>query len=173
MSDYLNVHRIEFVVTNRCNSHCLHCHVEEEQRRASPAAIDRDLAAEIVRRVTRAYNPTSLMTFGGEPLLYPDVVCAIHATATACGIPHRSIITNAGTPRSTAKARDLASRLAESGVTAITVSVDAFHQEHIPVEVVNLAGLPEYADLVADFCDKIKRFQRDTKDPWLHKWVYE
>jgi N-sulfoglucosamine sulfohydrolase len=42
-----------------------------------------------------------------------------------------------------------------------------------PDEVVNLADRPEYAALIETFCEKVKRFQSDTKDPWLHKWIYE
>lgn len=34
------------------------------------------------------------MTFGGEPLLYPEVVCKIHKAAEEMGIPERTIITN-------------------------------------------------------------------------------
>ena len=34
------------------------------------------------------------MTFGGEPLLYPDVVCAVHRKAAERGIPTRQLITN-------------------------------------------------------------------------------
>jgi hypothetical protein len=26
---------------------------------------------------------------------------------------------------------------------------------------------------VESFCEKLKAFQRDTQDPWLHKWIYE
>jgi hypothetical protein len=136
MSVYLTVNRLEFSVTNRCNSHCQHCFVEENERRSGPAAIDRALAVEIVQKVAQAYHPSSLMTFGGEPLLYPDVTCAIHAAAADCGIPQRSIITNAGVPRSEERARDLARRLAESGVMDMIISVDGFHQEHVPLEVV-------------------------------------
>ena len=99
MSDYLTIHRIEFSVTYRCNSLCRHCQVDRTQRRSEPAAIDADLAVYIVSRVAQAYDVGSVMTFGGEPLLYPDVVCAIHSTAQAHGIPQRQIISNAGTPR--------------------------------------------------------------------------
>jgi len=44
--------------------------VEEEKRRGRPAAIAPNLAVAIVHKVTQAYRPASLMTFGGEPLLY-------------------------------------------------------------------------------------------------------
>ena len=42
-----------------------------------------------------------------------------------------------------------------------------------PNELRNLAEAPEHAELVQSFCDKLKRFQEKTRDPWLHKWEYE
>ena len=42
-----------------------------------------------------------------------------------------------------------------------------------PDETRNLADLPEDESLVASFCEKLRRFQKDTGDPWLHKWIYE
>ena len=40
------------------------------------------------------YNIESVMTFGGEPLLYPDTVYEIHKAATEINIPKRQLITN-------------------------------------------------------------------------------
>jgi hypothetical protein len=152
VSRYLHVQRIEFSVTHRCNAHCMHCHVDEALRRSRPAAIDRELAVEVVRKVVERDHPTSVMTFGGEPFLYPEVVRAIHEAAAASGIPQRQVITNAGLPHDEARARSAARRLAESGVNDIAISVDAFHQEHIPLEVVARnarayaeAGIPRLA----------------------------
>ncbi|MBM3135001.1 MAG: radical SAM protein [Chloroflexi bacterium] len=136
LSRFLTVGRIEFAVTYRCNSHCQHCQIEPDKRASQPVAIDQGLAVQIVQEVARAYSPGSLMTFGGEPLLFPDIVCAIHAAAMANGIPKRQVITNAGWPRSAAEFRTVASRLADSGVNDIHVSVDCFHQEYIPLAVV-------------------------------------
>jgi N-sulfoglucosamine sulfohydrolase len=42
-----------------------------------------------------------------------------------------------------------------------------------PHETNNLADQPEYADCVESFCGKIKAFQEETNDPWLHKWTFE
>ena len=50
---------------------------------------------------------------------------------------------------------------------------ELYDLEQDPDEVTNLAGKSEYASLVDDFCGKLKTFQRETKDPWLHKWEYE
>jgi MoaA/NifB/PqqE/SkfB family radical SAM enzyme len=89
------------------------------------------------------------MTFGGEPLLYPDVVCAIHHEATKMGIPTRQVITNGYWSKDERKTRSIAQALAQAGVTSIAFSVDAFHQEHVPLEQVKLtanallsAGIP-------------------------------
>jgi hypothetical protein len=136
LSRFLHVERIEFVVTYRCNSHCKHCQIGQDKRSSQPVAIDEGLAVQIVHEVAQAYSPSSLMTFGGEPLLFPDIVCAIQAAARANGIGKREIITNAGWPRSEAEFRTVARRLADSGVNDICVSVDCFHQEYIPLAIV-------------------------------------
>jgi N-sulfoglucosamine sulfohydrolase len=50
---------------------------------------------------------------------------------------------------------------------------ELYDLEKDPDEVVNLAERPEYAELVGEFCAKIRQFQEDTQDPWIHKWIYE
>lgn len=42
-----------------------------------------------------------------------------------------------------------------------------------PDELDNLAADPEYAEMVEDFIERIKVYQKATKDPWFHKWEYE
>ena len=50
---------------------------------------------------------------------------------------------------------------------------ELYDLENDPLETKNLAGEPEYADLVERFCEKLRAFQKATHDPWLHKWEYE
>jgi N-sulfoglucosamine sulfohydrolase len=50
---------------------------------------------------------------------------------------------------------------------------ELYDLEDDPYESVNLAGDPEYKELVEDFCEDLREFQRQTDDPWLHKWEYE
>lgn len=76
------------------------------------------------------------MTFGGEPLLYPDVICKIHSVAKKMNIPQRQLITNGFFSKNTDKINAIALQLAESGVNDILLSVDSFHQETIPLETV-------------------------------------
>lgn len=42
-----------------------------------------------------------------------------------------------------------------------------------PGEVVNLAAVPERQELRRELVAKLQAFQVATKDPWIHKWVYE
>jgi len=138
---YLPVNRIEFAITYLCNSKCRHCQLgEEEERRKFPSHVDKDIAVDIVRKVGKKYNPKSVMTFGGEPLLYPEIVCAIHKEAMKVGIPVRDVITNGFWSRKTAEIRNIAEKLVKSGVNEATISVDCFHQEFLPLEIVKKAA---------------------------------
>ena len=78
------------------------------------------------------------MTFGGEPLLYTDAVDAIMTAAKELNIPKRQVITNGYFSRNTDKICEVAQRLAACGVNDLLLSVDAFHQETIPLDVVKV-----------------------------------
>ena len=98
--------------------------------------IDGEAAARVVREACDKFSIDSVMTFGGEPLLYIDEVCAIHKAAYEMGIPKRQVITNGYFSKDTDVIKRIAARLAENGVNSIALSVDAFHQETIPIEPV-------------------------------------
>lgn len=129
-----NLNRIELLITLTCTGRCKHC--SEGDHTSAGCHMDGDAAAEMVRKVAGKYNIESLMTFGGEPLLYPEEVCKIHTAARNMGIPKRQIITNGFFSRDIEKIRRVAGMLVESGATDILLSVDAFHQETIPLEPV-------------------------------------
>ena len=42
-----------------------------------------------------------------------------------------------------------------------------------PDELTNLADDPDHATMVEEFKAKVRQFQIDTDDPWVHKWEYE
>ncbi len=135
MNKYLkNLNRIEFVVTMACTGRCKHCSEGDHQNNSEH--IDGDVAAQAVKEICQDYNIQSLMTFGGEPLLYPEDVCRIHEAAKTAGIPQRDLITNGFFSRDEKRIEEVAHILATSGVTGIMVSADAFHQETIPLEPV-------------------------------------
>jgi organic radical activating enzyme len=135
MNKYLTVKRIEFLVTYLCSGKCRHCYAPK-QKEGFPEHIDNSLAVDIVRKVSTSYDVDSVMTFGGEPLLFPELVCSIHKMAFESGIPSREVITNGYWSNDVKKIKRIAKNIAESGVNDIHVSVDAFHQEHIPLNIV-------------------------------------
>ena len=134
-SPYININRIEFVVTNHCTGRCLHCSVGDMLGYCEGGHhVRADKAAEAVRKLAEYFDVSSVMTFGGEPLLYPEVVCAIHSAAKDAGIPKRQLITNGYFSRKREKIGETAGKLAEAGVNEVLLSVDDCHQSRIPVE---------------------------------------
>ena len=136
MNNYLkNLNRIEFIITLACTGKCKHCSEGDHKRVGEH--IDPDIAAEAVMRIAEKYQIKSVMTFGGEPLLYPEAVCNIHSAATEAGIPKRQLITNGYFSKDPERIQAVATHLAQSGVNDVLLSVDAFHQETIPLEYVS------------------------------------
>jgi len=129
-----NLNKIEFVVTYACTGRCKHC--SEGDHTSCGERIDPQIAAEAVRKITAEYDIKTVMTFGGEPLLYTDAVCAIMTAAKELNIPKRLVITNGFFSRNAEKIREVAHHLAACGVNDLLLSVDAFHQETIPLDVV-------------------------------------
>ena len=148
MNPYLrNLKKIEFVVTLACTGKCRHC--SEGDHDGCVGHIDAEIAAEAVQKICTCYDIQTVMTFGGEPLLYPETVCAIQKTAAGLGVAKRQVITNGFFAKDRDRIEAVVLRLADSGVNNLLLSVDAFHQETIPLETVLLfaecaarAGIP-------------------------------
>ena len=137
MNEYLkNLNKIEFVVTYACTGRCKHC--SEGDHEICGEHIDPQVAAEAVRKIAAEYDVKTVMTFGGEPLLYADAVYAVMSVAKELNIEKRQIITNGYFSKNAEKIREVAERLSSSGVNDLLLSVDAFHEETIPTDVVKI-----------------------------------
>jgi MoaA/NifB/PqqE/SkfB family radical SAM enzyme len=137
MNPYLKINRLEFILTNHCSGRCRHCSVGGCQT-GRVHHVPREASVEAIRTLAEMYDMQSVMTFGGEPLLYPEVTCAIHRAAMECGIPRRQLITNGFFSKDEARIREVADMLARAGVNDVLISVDAFHQETIQLEPVRM-----------------------------------
>ena len=137
MNPYLKkLNKIEFVVTYACTGRCKHC--SEGDHTACGERIDPQVATDAVRKIVAEYDIKTVMTFGGEPLLYTDAVCAIMNAAKELNISKRQVITNGYFSKNAQKIRTVAGQLASCGVNDLLLSVDAFHQETIPLDVVKV-----------------------------------
>lgn len=135
MNPYIkNLRKIEFVVTLACTGKCKHC--SEGGHDGFTEHIDAKVAVEAVRKICSLYDIKTVMTFGGEPLLYPETVCAIHKEAADLGVAKRQVITNGFFSKNKNSINTVVRDLAHSGVNALLLSVDAFHQETIPLDPV-------------------------------------
>ena len=119
-----------------CTGRCKHC--SEGDHSACGERIDPKIAADAVRKIAAEYDVKTVMTFGGEPLLYTDAVYKIHSAAREMDVPKRQVITNGYFSKNAARICEVARGLAEAGVNDVLLSVDAFHQETIPLETVKI-----------------------------------
>ncbi len=134
-NQYLNqLTKLEFVVTYACTGKCKHC--SEGEHSPCGERIDPRIASDAVRKIAAEYDIKTVMAFGGEPLLYTDAVYAIMNAACEMRVPKRQVITNGYFSKNIDRIRETVKRLAECGVNDLLLSVDAFHQETLPLDVV-------------------------------------
>ena len=135
MNEYIqHLNRIEVIETMACTGHCKHC--SEGDHAGFTEHLDGKISAKVIDEICRVYKIASLMVFGGEPLLYPEDVCEIFKAGEKAGIQRRDLITNGYFSKDEKRIQEVANRLIENGLNRILLSVDAFHQETIPIEPV-------------------------------------
>jgi molybdenum cofactor biosynthesis enzyme MoaA len=128
----MNLHRLEFTLTTKCNSQCIHCQAD-----ASPLkndVMDVSDAHNYLAEATAVSDIESFMVFGGEPMLYPERTIAIINKANKLGIPKIDLITNGVWGKNKENAEKLARKLKTAGLNKVNVSVDAFHAPFTPIE---------------------------------------
>ena len=138
------LNKIEFAVTYACTGRCKHC--SEGDHSPHGDRIDPIIATDAVRKISSEYNVQTVMVFGGEPLLHADAVIAIMNTAKELNIPKRQLITNGYFSTTKTVIRSMTKKLSECGINDLLLSVDAFHQETIPI------------DIVKEFASEVKRY---------------
>ena len=126
-------------MTYACTGRCKHC--SEGEHTSCGERIDPQIAADAVRKIAAEYDVKTVLAFGGEPLLYTDAVYAIMIVAKELNIPKRQVITNGYFSKNAERIREVAERLAACGVNDLLLSVDAFHQETIPLDVVKMFAI--------------------------------
>ena len=129
-----NLNKIEFVVTSACTGRCKHC--SEGEHTLKGERIDAKVASESVRKIASEYDIKTVMTFGGEPLLHTDAVYAIMKAAKEMNVPKRQVITNGYFSKDEERIKEVAKELSKCEVNDLLLSVDVFHQEFIPLDVV-------------------------------------
>ena len=175
MNPYLHINRLELILTDRCTGRCRHCSAGERvahPRREAHVPVDASVGA--IRFLAEHYDMHSVMTFGGEPLLYPEAVCGIHRAAAEWDIPCRQIITNGYFSREETRIREVAqsdSVSAYQGEIALTqTAADATLDEKvtniflsigIPAHIKGYQYLREAVRMVVEDHDLINRITKE------------
>lgn len=138
MNSYINLNRVEFLVTRTCTGHCKHCSVISSSSSTDTSYPDLDTVIAALTHILEAFPIESIMTYGGEPLLYPDITATILQMATTHGVKSRELITNGYFSNDPAFIASVVAQVVAAGVNDIKLSIDAFHQERIPLHYVEL-----------------------------------
>ena len=120
---------LDIILTYDCTGRCAHCCY-----RAGPGADETLSVAEVEGYlVAAADQPLKwVLLFGGEPFLHYALLRA--SVALAAQLAGVLVVTNGYWATNPDTARQLLAGLQEAGLDYILFSVDAFHQEHTPLE---------------------------------------
>jgi len=128
----MNLKRLEFTLTTKCNSECIYCQAE-----ASPLnneVMDVEDAHGYLTETYAVSKLESFLVFGGEPMLFPSRAISIFEKARRLNILRIEMLTNEIWGKNKRRAEELATRLKASGLNELGISVDAFHLQFIPLE---------------------------------------
>ncbi len=116
MTEGFEPYLVSWNLTQRCNLRCTHCYIDAAA--AAPGELSTDEALEVLRGIAAVNSETMLILTGGEPLLRPDLDTLV-SRAAALGM--MVVLGTNGTMITVDRAR----RLADSGLSAVGISVDS------------------------------------------------
>ncbi|MEI6297411.1 MAG: radical SAM protein [bacterium] len=124
------MNRLLLQITYRCTSRCRHCIY------CSNDKVGGALTAGDVERIIHQTRPRECVVFtGGEASLLPDVVISGIKVATSLGI-ESWLNSNGSWGKDPGFAKEYSEALVTHGLSRANISVDALHQEFIPVDSV-------------------------------------
>ncbi|NOR45391.1 MAG: radical SAM protein [Candidatus Delongbacteria bacterium] len=123
------------MITDKCTSKCRHC--SNTQILGASHVISPNKSKEILSILTNSFKIESVMAFGGEPLLYPEVTTDILSHAKKLNIERRQIITNCYWSKKYDRIDEISHMLKKADVNDILISVDCFHQEHLDFKIID------------------------------------
>lgn len=135
--------RLEFMLTEKCNSRCVHCQGEHSPEKEGVMKVDDGVT--YLEETTSVTKLDSFMIFGGESMLYPERTIKLFQKANELGIPKIELITNGFWGKDRNRAQMLATQLKDAGVNEVLISVDAFHLPYIPLDCPRNAALASLA----------------------------
>ncbi|MFW9821105.1 MAG: radical SAM protein, partial [Candidatus Thorarchaeota archaeon] len=129
---------LTFLISYKCTNECKHCALQGSPHQDN-SLIELGDVRRYLDNVTSNYVINEVGFFGGEPLLHFKLLINLIQEVKKHGITKIGLPTNGYWGKSEKKARDYALKLRNAGLYRIGFSVDAFHQEFIPLDVLRNA----------------------------------
>jgi hypothetical protein len=143
----MQIRNVDFLLTFRCPAKCKHCSYKAgPERRGYMKLKD---AKSYLEELTDTQPLQSITVHGGEPFLYFEHLKEIIEKAGEVVVPRRGVITNGYWAKTKEIAKKKLVELKRVGLTCITFSLDSFHQEYIPLEIVK-TGIETAANIGFD-----------------------
>lgn len=131
MGSAVDTFRVGLILTERCNISCRHCWFSSGPEKGREMSLSE---AEAYIDQAREIPSVRYISFtGGEPLLLPERLVKLVRYASERGL-HTECVTNSFWASTESSAERMLRRLRDAGLEVINLSVDDFHQSHIPFE---------------------------------------
>jgi radical SAM protein with 4Fe4S-binding SPASM domain len=121
--------RLGIITTYRCNAECRHCFFNAGPNREE--TITFELAKKGINE-SAGLGAQWVSLTGGEPLLEPDLAADLLEYSSDLGLK-TELVTNGFWGKTSETARKTLEFLCKHGLDVINLSIDDFHQEHIPL----------------------------------------
>jgi len=125
---------VTLILTYRCTNQCRHCCYGAAPNRNTLMKIEE--VRNYLKELSKIQLPEWVCIFGGETLLYPELLFNVISEVKKFEVPRVSVITNGFWGKDEQLARKYVKNLKNAGLNLLILSVDAFHQEFIPLEIV-------------------------------------
>jgi len=126
---------VHFLITYGCSAKCAHCFLWGSPDRTT--AMTPRQVESFLEELAELEQVTDVCAEGGESFELYDLLLHFLRRASALDLK-ASALTNASWVESREQAADRIRELMAAGLTNLGVSTDRFHQEHVPVERVDL-----------------------------------
>jgi MoaA/NifB/PqqE/SkfB family radical SAM enzyme len=133
---YINLKRLEFMVTFRCTAKCEHCSAYADGMDTAIKHMDLNITKQAITDAYKVYKIEKIVTFGGEPLLFSEFALAIHKHSAELGIEKRELVTSGCFSNNLEKIQEVTHRIKEAEVNCLLVSIDCFHEKYLDYNVV-------------------------------------
>ncbi|MFX1390265.1 MAG: radical SAM protein [Promethearchaeota archaeon] len=129
---------LTFLISYKCTNECKHCAIPGSPNQDN-TLMELDDVRTYLEDVTANYVVDEIGFFGGEPLLHFDLLINLIKEVKRFDIAKIGLPTNGFWGKNDSTAKEYALNLKEAGLNTIGFSIDTFHQEFVPLEVVKRA----------------------------------